>query len=110
MGSSIFFGKNGEKLYYQRDLCWSLEDKQNLIDSIYNGINLGLILIRKREWSEIEKLRKSGETELAFNDIIDGKQRLNAIKEFLHEEFPDSNGNFYSDLSTLAQNKFMNHQ
>lgn len=104
------YGENGEKLYYQRDFCWTLEDKQNLIESIYNGINLGLILIRKREWSEIERMRKNGETELAFNDIVDGKQRLNAIKEFLHDEFPDINGNFYSDLSVLAQNKFKNYQ
>ena len=55
-------------------------------------------------------MRKNGETELAFKDIVDGKQRLNAIKEFLHDEFPDISGNYYSDLSSSAQTKFMNHQ
>lgn len=33
--------KNNEKEYYQRDFCWSLKDKQLLIDSIYNQINCG---------------------------------------------------------------------
>lgn len=104
------YNKEGKKQYYQRELCWSLEEKQNLIESIYNGINLGLILIRKRSWSEIEKMSKNGETELAFKDIVDGKQRLNAIKEFLHDEFPDIHGNYFSDLSSHAKNKMFNNQ
>lgn len=104
------YDKDGKKQYYQRELCWSLEDKQNLIESIYNGINLGLVLIRKRSWGEIEKMRKNGETELAFKDIVDGKQRLNAIKEFLNDEFPDKHGNYFSDLSNYAKNKMFDNQ
>lgn len=104
------YDKNGKKQYYQRDFCWKLKDKQLLIDSIYNGINLGTILVRKRGWNEIEKMRANGETELAFKDIVDGKQRLNAIKEFINNEFKDSYGNYFSDLSFYAQNKFTNNQ
>lgn len=56
------------------------------------------------------ELAKNGETELSFNDIVDGKQRLHTIKEFINGEFCDLYGNYYSDLSDSAQNKFLNHQ
>lgn len=55
-------------------------------------------------------MRAKGETELAFNDIVDGKQRLNTIREFLMDEFVDTYGNHFSDLSEESQNKFLNHQ
>lgn len=100
---------NGDKKYYQRPLCWSLEDKQLLIDSIYNYVDCGKILIRNRGWRELEKLEKEGH-ELAWKDIIDGKQRLNAIKSFIDNEFADSNGNYFKDLSTVAQRKLTSNQ
>lgn len=104
------YTKDGKKLYYQRDFCWTLAEKQALIDSIYNSIGLGTIIVRKRSWDSIEKMRANGETELAFFDIVDGKQRLNTIREFINNEFTDSYGNLFSDLSTSAQNKLTNNQ
>ena len=104
------YDKNGNKQYYQREFCWSLEDKQLLIDSIYNGIDCGKLLIRLRKWATLEAMAKNGETDLAFKDIVDGKQRLDAIRGFILNEYPDSNGDYYNDLSFLAQHKFSNHQ
>lgn len=104
------YNNEGKKEYYQRDFVWTLEDNQLLIESIYKGIGCGAILVRKRAWKTLEKMAKNGETELAFNDIVDGKQRLNAVRGFLRNEFPDLHGNYYSDLSRLAQNKFTDHQ
>ena len=104
------YDKNGNKQYYQRGFVWTVEQKQRLIESIYKGISCGMILVRKRAWSELEKMAKNGETELFFTDIVDGKQRLNAIKEFLNDGFPDSYGNYFSDLSNYSQYKFTNHQ
>lgn len=98
----------GIKTYFQRPLVWSLEDKQLLIDSIYNSVSCGTILVRKREWKELENLVKNGETELSFHDVVDGKQRLTALKEFVNDGFQDSYGNFFSDLSSAAQGKFGN--
>lgn len=104
------YDKNGKKVRYQRDFVWTLEQKQLLIESIYKGISCGVILVRKRGWRELENLVAKGETELTFTDIVDGKQRLNAIKEFLNDEIPDMHGNYYSDLSDYAQHKFTDHQ
>jgi hypothetical protein len=101
---------NGIKRYYQRDFVWNLEDKQLLIHSIYNGIACGKIVVRNRSFEEIAKLEKMGIKELSFKDCVDGKQRLNAIICFIENEFTDKNGNYFSDLSTKAQHKFVNNK
>ncbi len=101
---------DGEKKYYQRDFCWTLEQKQNLIHSLYLGIDIGKIVVRKREWSEVQKLANTGETELAFNDIVDGKQRLEALRGFLMGEYTDRDGNYFADLSFHSQHKLTNNQ
>lgn len=104
------YDKNGNKQYYQRDFCWSLKDKQLLIESIYNNIDCGKILIRTHGWKKLEKLAATGETELAFKDIVDGKQRMKTIQEFIFNEFPDIHGNYYADLSIHSQHKLTDHQ
>lgn len=101
---------DGEKKYYQRPFVWTLSDNQNLIESIYQNIDCGKVLVRKRGWDELEKMVEKGETEVFFTDIVDGKQRMNAIRGFIHDEYPDLNGNYYSDLSAKSQHLFLNHQ
>ncbi len=104
------YNKEGKKEYYQRDFVWTEKDKQLLVESIYQGIDCGKILVRKRGWKELEAMQAAGETELAFNDLVDGKQRLNAVKEFIEGKYSDMHGNYFSDLSAYSQNKFTNHQ
>jgi len=99
----------GEKKYYQRPLVWAIEDKQLLVESIYNNVDCGKILVRNRGWKELEELQKDGH-ELAWKDVVDGKQRLNAIKDFTENKFPDVNGNYFNDLSYQAQRRLTNHQ
>ena len=100
---------NAEKKYYQRPLCWTLKDKQLLLESIYNNVDCGKIVIRNRSWKELEELQKGGH-ELAWKDIVDGKQKLNAIKSFMENEYPDLHGNYFEDLSDQAQRRLTNHQ
>jgi hypothetical protein len=100
---------DGEKKYYQRPLCWTLKDKQLLLESIYNNVDCGKILVRNRGWKELEELQKGGH-ELAWKDIVDGKQKLHAIKSFIENKYPDLHGNYYRDLSDQAQRKLTNHQ
>lgn len=102
--------KNNDVEYYQRDFCWSLKDKQFLINSIYNKVDCGLIIIRNRDWHENEELHKLGIKNLFWRDVVDGKQRLNAVVEFIHNKFKDSFGNYFADLSSSAQRKFIDHQ
>lgn len=97
---------DGKKQYYQRDFVWSLTEKQLLIESIYNGIDCGKVIIRKHSWKHVENKVKQGDLEIAFKDIVDGKQRLNCLIEFVQDKFCDLHGNYYSDLSDNAQYKF----
>lgn len=76
------YAPDGSKHYYQRDFCWTLEDKQLLVESLYQGIECGRVLIRKRPFDFVKtEARKGGE--VAFNDVVDGKQRLDAIRGFV---------------------------
>ena len=100
---------NGEKKYYQRPLCWSLKDKQLLLESIYNNVDCGKIVVRNRGWEELRKLQKEGH-ELAWKDVIDGKQKLHAIKSFMDGDYPDLHGNYFEDLSEQAQRRLTNNQ
>lgn len=105
----VIINDEGEEISYQRDFVWSLKDKQLLIDSIYNNIEIGKIVVRKRSWNWVENRIKKGQIKnTAFKDIVDGKQRLNALFDFIQDKYPDSNGYVYSELSNRAQRKFEN--
>lgn len=99
---------NGEKQYYQRGLVWTLEQKQLLIDSIYNDIEIGKFLLRYNAWSRMKKEEAETGTMHSF-DCVDGKQRLNTILEFVQNKFPDSMGNYWNDLNGYAQRRFKNY-
>lgn len=99
---------DGTRRYYQRGLVWTLEQKQALIESIYNWIEIGKFVFRYRSWEQIEAEMK--ETGHGYNwDCVDGKQRLNAIIEFLQGKFPDIQGNYWNDLSPAAQRHLLGY-
>lgn len=104
--SPYIFDKDGNKQYYQRDYIWGLKEKQMLINSIYNYLDCGKIVIRKRSWEYIETETKKGNQEVYYMDIVDGKQRISCLMEFVEDGFPDSQGNYFSDLSDRAQVNF----
>lgn len=99
---------SNKKYYYQRDFCWSLENKQNLIESIYLGVDCGKIVLHVHDIDDIYEMIKNGEKEVAFYNIVDGKQRLNALQGFINNQYADKHGNYYRDFSLLAKRKFTN--
>lgn len=107
----IVINNKGEEVEYQRGLVWTLEQKQLLIDSIYNNIEIGKFVLRIRDLGWVKKRVDEGKLEhTAFKDLVDGKQRFNTILEFVQNKFKDSNGNFYSDLSGRAQRQFVGYR
>lgn len=64
----------------QRDLCWTPLQKEQLIWSLVRG--------RKIPPVAICQMRKEGNEQHRILQVIDGKQRINAIYEFLTDQFP----------------------
>lgn len=81
--------------FYQRDLVWDEKDKEDLIESIFMGANIGLFLFRSCE----------GKLDEPWYEIIDGKQRLNTIIEF-YENRLRYHGLLFDELPTKVQSKF----
>jgi len=82
-------------VYYQRDYCWSLEDKVNLIDSIFNQVDIGKIVLVERDI--FEPL-----------EVLDGKHRLSTIKEFYEDKLLYK-GKKFSELSRRDQRYFQGY-
>lgn len=77
---------------YQRKLIWTIEEKQNFVNSIINGYPVPIVLLAE----------PIGRVDGAL-EIIDGMQRLDAITSFISNLF--SVDGFYFDLNTFAVTK-----
>jgi hypothetical protein len=100
--------KDGKRQYYQRPLVWTLEQKQLLIHSIFNRIEIGKFIFRYRSWKDIS--REMIENGHGYDlECIDGKQRFHAILEFLQNKFPSQDGIHYRDLSPYAMGEFLRY-
>ncbi|USD35463.1 MULTISPECIES: DUF262 domain-containing protein [Vibrio] len=84
---------------WQRDLCWSREQKIKLIESIWLGFDIGSYIVN--EWD------MEGNVLVENSDIvIDGQQRIEAICAYaLNDEFSVF-GKRYSELNKREQARF----
>ena len=80
---------------YQREHVWTKADKIALIDSIFNNIEIGKFVFVQRD------MRVNGK----LYEILDGKQRLTAITEFVEDRLKYK-GFYFSELSYHDQYKF----
>ena len=93
LGKKYYFGLDMDP-DYQRGYVWTQEDKENLIDSIFNNIDIGkFVFIHKPISSEY------------LYEVLDGKQRITAICEFYENRFPYK-GKYFNDLCVKDQNHF----
>lgn len=69
-------------------------------------MDCGKVIVRKRSFEWVEKMLDKGVENVCFSDVVDGKQRLNCLLEFVTNKFTDSKGNFFSDLSDFSQRRF----
>ena len=107
VGDLITLGFNYEDKYivpeYQRELVWTLEQKQNLIKSLLYGNPIGDLLFKK-EFETDEQGRKN--TLRIDWSIIDGQQRVNAIREFFLNKFTIDD-KYFKDLKYWDARKFL---
>jgi len=80
---------------YQRDFVWTEEDKQALLDSIFNYRDIGKFVFVDTEWKNNEPMY----------EILDGKQRLQCIIDFYLDKI-EYKGFTYSQLSSSDKHYF----
>lgn len=83
---------------YQRDLVWSLQQKELLIHSIFDRADIGKLTIIKLPYAD----------DSPSYEIIDGKQRLTTITDFMVNRF-NIDGLYWSDLCHTDRRKFGDH-
>ena len=84
---------------YQRGYVWDDKDKEFLIDSIFNNIDIGkFVFIHRGYFTENDKTY----------EILDGKQRLSTIIEFFENKL-QYKGRYYNDLSKEDKWTFREH-
>lgn len=76
---------------YQRDFVWNDLDKERLLDSIFQHVDIGKFVLVYRSTDLWKKDNVSFE-------ILDGKQRLSTLLEFYEDRF-QYRGKYYSQLS-----------
>jgi hypothetical protein len=89
---------------FQRENVWDKKHKSELVESILMGIPIPLIYLF--------------EDEDGVRQIIDGKQRITALKEFINNEYnlsslsmlPQLKGLKFNEISPLLQAKFEDYQ
>lgn len=91
---------NGVAKNLQRPLVWTLEQKQELIATVLKCAKLPLFVI----CTVLDERVKNAQQ---FYQIIDGKQRLSSILDFVNNKFPINFGGVsyhFKDLDLFTQN------
>lgn len=104
---------------YQREYVWTDENKDALLDSMFERLDIGAFLIIRHQGYHHEKSDElkvyktlSGETvsilrrEDYTNEIIDGQQRLMTIHDFVMDRRP-YRGVYFSQMNGRDQAEFM---
>lgn len=78
---------------YQRGYVWTDVDKEKLIESIMLGYPIGGFVVKANRYPELR------------SEIIDGKQRINAIVDFMSGKYKYK-GLYYWNLSRSDRNNF----
>lgn len=66
---------------FQRPLVWTEEQKRKLIESIHLGISIGSIVVS----AEGRQDKTTGRYPISADLVIDGQQRMNALKSYRDE-------------------------
>jgi hypothetical protein len=82
---------------YQRGLVWNQSDKEKLIDSLMNGIEVGKFVLIELPFDHSKTY--GGD----HYEILDGKQRLTTLIQFFENQFTYK-GKLFCELSIKDQN------
>ena len=84
---------------YQREYVWSSKDQELLINSIFEGIEIGKFAMVHLEYKEGSNL---------LYEILDGKQRVTTLVLFITDQFKYK-GKYFSELASEDRVYFMDY-
>jgi len=87
--------------YFQRNLVWRDGHKRDFIDTILKGYPFPQVFLAR---GPIDL-----ETMAASTCVVDGQQRLTAIREFIAGDI-DANGRSFSDLTVKEKEEFLKYE
>lgn len=83
---------------YQRGNVWTYEDREKLLDSIFNNINIGKFCFNRKPYKEND----------TSYEVIDGKQRITTLIDFRLDKFKYK-GLYYSELNPCDKRHIRNY-
>lgn len=87
--------------YFQRNLVWRDSHKRNFIDTILNGYPFPQIFLARGP-IDVESMT-------AHPAVVDGQQRLNAIREFIDGKL-DVHDKYFGDLKPREKEEFLKYE
>ena len=87
--------------YFQRNLVWRDSHKHDFIDTILSGFPFPQIFLA-RGAIDLDKME-------SYTCIVDGQQRMNAIREFVADAFP-IDGELFSQLNDERKTAFIKYE
>lgn len=87
---------------WQRPEVWTDEQKVRFIEGIFLGLGAGYYVLNSPDWG------KGGKPLPMAGWLLDGQQRITAIRDFLADRFPVFGDVFYSSLDpVVARRRFL---
>lgn len=90
---------------YQRGYVWTLEQKVDLIHSIFRNIDIGKFVIIKRPWGDNPNVPA---TPLLY-EVLDGKQRITALLDFYLNRI-QYKGKYFTELHPRDRGHFRHYR
>lgn len=89
---------------WQREEVWTTEQKISFVEGIFLGFGTGFLVVNGREWVGDE-----GTPALMAGWLIDGQQRVSAIRDFLAGNYPIFGSTYWADIPRAQQvRRFLN--
>lgn len=88
--------------HWQRDEVWETERKQRFIEGIFLGLGTGTYVVHQSDWDANGTAPMSGW-------LIDGQQRLSAIRDFAFGDLTIFDGVRYGDLDPITLKRRFKH-
>ncbi|WP_234265113.1 DUF262 domain-containing protein [Hydrogenophaga sp. NFH-34] len=84
---------------WQRPEVWTIEQKRNFLESVFLGLNCGLIVCNGLDWTASGRKPMSGW-------VLDGQQRLTALREFIERGMLIFDDVTYHGISPVEKLRF----